>query len=319
MAKKKKKPRKHGPTPRRVASARPPRSSLRRHWFVITLALLATAAALVGLAVVLRDDGGDDGSLADLVAESDPGPVHVHGLGVNPTDNALFIATHTGLWRVGAEERTAKRVGESQQDTMGFTVVGPDHFLGSGHPDTTTLPPLLGLIESRNGGRTWEPISLLGQADFHVLRFAADRVYGYDASNDRLLVSGDGGRRWREVNRPAPLIDLAVAPTRASRLIASAEGGLYTSGDSGRSWRKLGEAVGLLAWPSLRGLYLVDGSGSVRISRDAGLGWNRVGDIGGRPAALLGRTGRELYVALHDGTIKRSRDGGRTWSVRSTP
>jgi hypothetical protein len=24
-------------------------------------------------------------------------------------------------------------------------------------------------------------------------------------------------------------------------------------------------------------------------------------------------------VALHDGTIKQSRDGGRTWTVRSTP
>jgi hypothetical protein len=36
---------------------------------------------------------------------------------------------------------------------MGFTIVGPNRFLGSGHPDLRDdLPPLLGLIESTNRG-----------------------------------------------------------------------------------------------------------------------------------------------------------------------
>ena len=103
------------------------------------------------------------------------GPVHVHGLGINPADGALFIATHTGLWRSGLGESKSVRVGDNNQDTMGFTVIGRDRFLGSGHPDfRTDLPPLLGLIESNDGGRSWEPISLLGQADFHVLRSAGE-------------------------------------------------------------------------------------------------------------------------------------------------
>ena len=38
---------------------------------------------------------------------------------------------------------------------MGFTVVGPDTFLGSGHPDIrATDPPLLGLIESNDAAQT---------------------------------------------------------------------------------------------------------------------------------------------------------------------
>jgi hypothetical protein len=45
----------------------------------------------------------------------------------------------------------------------------------------------------------------------------------------------------------------------------------------------------------------------------------RRGDIGGQPAALLATSTEELYVALHDGTIKRSNDGGRTWTIRSRP
>ncbi|MGH2838494.1 MAG: F510_1955 family glycosylhydrolase, partial [Thermoleophilaceae bacterium] len=64
----------------------------------------------------------------------DPGPIHVHGLGVNPADGALFIATHTGLYRAPDGELAAERVGDRYQDTMGFTVTGPDSFLGSGHP-----------------------------------------------------------------------------------------------------------------------------------------------------------------------------------------
>jgi hypothetical protein len=149
----------------------------------------------------------DGGKTFSGVPAADPGPVHVHGLGVNPADGALFIATHTGLYRVDEAEQKAMRVGKRFQDTMGFTIVGPNRFLGSGHPDLNearekNLPSLLGLIESTDSGESWEPISLLGEADFHVLRFAGERVYGYDSSNDRLLVSGDRGRSWEELEKP---------------------------------------------------------------------------------------------------------------------
>jgi hypothetical protein len=61
----------------------------------------------------------------------DPGVVHIHGLGINPRDGAPYAATHTGLFVI--REGAASRVADRYQDTMGFTVVGPDHFLGSGH------------------------------------------------------------------------------------------------------------------------------------------------------------------------------------------
>jgi hypothetical protein len=277
-----------------------------------------------------RGDGGEplsDGAESlSGVAATDPGPVHVHGLGVNPADGALFIATHTGLYRVDQGARTAERVGDRLQDTMGFTIVGPDRFLGSGHPDLTeasekNLPPLLGLIESTDEGESWRSISLLGEADFHVLRFGGQRVYGYDASNDRLLVSADGGRSWNELEKPGPIVDLAVDPRNAGRiLVASAGGveeGLFESRDGGESWKRVGEAIGLLAWPGR--LYLVSGGGQVFASGDGGRRFERQGEIGGRPAALVAEGPRELYAALHDGTIKRSTDGGATWTVRSTP
>jgi hypothetical protein len=256
---------------------------------------------------------------------TDPGPIHVHGLGINPADGSLYIATHTGLFRVGKDSRKPARIADRYQDTMGFSIVGPNRFLGSGHPDAREqeLPPLLGLIESTDAGKTWQPISLFGEADFHVLRATGKRVYGYDASNDRLLASLDAGRNWRELDKPAPIVDLAPSPSDPRRLVATGIGGLdqgtYASQDGGQSWKRLGDAVGLLAWPTAERLYLIDDTGKASVSADGGRTWTARGETGGQPAALLAVGEGELYVALHDGTIKRSTDDGATWAVRSRP
>jgi hypothetical protein len=314
------------PVPR--TKQRPARPDRRREVLFGGVALGLLLAVVLGAALglsALRDDGG--GLMAEedpLAPTQEPGPIHVHGLGVNPGDGALYIATHTGLWRVGAEKKEAERVGDRLQDTMGFTVAGSDRFLGSGHPDPRDvrdrrLPPLLGLIESTDAGKTWRPISLLGKADFHVLRNAGDRVYGFDATNERLMVSRDKGRTWSEHRPPAPVIDLVTDPRRSERVLAATERGLFESDDAGRSWRARSEAAGLLAWPAPNRLYAVDGRGRVFASADAGREWNAVGDIGGQPAALLATAPRELYVALHDGTIKRSANGGASWNLRSSP
>jgi hypothetical protein len=277
------------------------------------VAVVLTAAALTGCG----DDETDEGPVV-----SDPGPIHVHGLGINPRDRALFIATHTGLFRAAPDETRASRVGDRYHDTMGFTVVGPDRFLGSGHPDgRDDLPPFLGLIESRDGGRSWKPISLLGKSDFHVLEAAGERVYGFgsdfESREPQFLVSGDGGRAWDERRVPEPLISLAVHPEDPNRLIASGESAIYESREGGKSWRRRASAAGLLAWRSPDELILIGGDGSVRSSGDAA-SWRDIGQVGGEPAAFEAeRDG--LYVALHDGTIKRSTDGGQSWSVRSRP
>jgi hypothetical protein len=310
----------------RRAQTPPPKPQPRFPRGLLFFAVLAAIGLFaVGALLWVSDDGGGEETFTGVPA-TDPGPVHVHGLGVNPADGALFIATHTGLYRVDRGERKAKRVADRYQDTMGFTIVGPDRFLGSGHPDLNeaqekNLPSLLGLIESTDKGENWQPISLSGEADFHVLRFAGERVYGYDASNDRLLVSGDRGRSWNELDKPGPLVDLAVDPKDSRRiLVASAGGleeGLFESRDGGETWKRVSETVGLLAWPER--LYLIAGGGQVFASSDGGRRLEGQGEIGGQPAALVAEGPRELYAALHDGTIKRSSDGGATWTVRSTP
>lgn len=300
----------------RQSSASPER---RRPRGLIALGGIAVLAFVLSGVLLAQRDGKNGPAASD-----EPGPVHVHGLGVNPSDGALFIATHTGLFRAGEGETKAARVGETLQDTMGFSIIGPDRFLGSGHPDLRQdLPPLLGLIESTDAGTSWKPVSLLGEADFHVLRFARERLYGYDVTNDRLLVSADKGRTWRKLARPVPMLDLAVDPRDSSHLVASGKSqfgiALFESTNGGDDWTSKGAVAGLLAWPVSDRLYTVTETGEVFRSSDGGRKLDLRGRVGGQPAAFVAQGPDDLYVALHDGTIERSTDGGRTWEIRSAP
>ena len=266
---------------------------------------------LLVIAAALSACGGQDA--VDQAAEA-TGPEHVHGLGINPGDGSLYVATHTGLFRMEPGSNGLARVGDRLQDTMGFAVVGPNRFIGSGHPDLRDdLPPLLGLIESSDAGRSWEPVSLLGEADFHALSSDGARVTGYDASGARVMVSADSGRTWRSAAAPAPLGGLAVDPKDPDRLVATSEAGLLASPDAGRTWRDIGGDPALLAWAAPDALYGFTTYGEVRVSPDGGESWSARGTLDREPAAVTATEGA-LIVALHDGSFARSDDGGRSWS-----
>lgn len=287
---------------------------------------VGACALLIGAVVVVGGCAGGDEEKqgADDPVIEDPGPIHVHGLGINPADGALFIATHTGLFRAGENERKARRVGGRYQDTMASTVTGRDRFLGSGHPDPREKrPPFLGLVESRDAGRTWKPVSLPGLMDFHVLEVAGRRTYGfgtnYETRRARFLASTDGGKSWYEREIPEAFASVAIRPGDGRRLVAAGRKRLHASEDAGRSWRALRGPAGLLAWTRPEELYVVQPDGTVSLSVDAGRGWQAVGRIGGAPAAFEAGPRGLLLAALHDGTIKQSRDGGTSWAVRSAP
>lgn len=279
------------------------------------LAAAVVAALVVGAAVVVQR-GGDD-TAVEPAGES---VAHVHGLGVNPADGALYAATHFGLFRVH-EDGGAARVGQSHQDTMGFTVVGPDHFLASGHPDMDDerlrvpgKPPLLGLIESQDAGETWEPLSLLGDADFHALVAAHGNVYGYDSTSRRFMVSTDG-KEW-ETRSETLMASFAVDPDDAETVVAMTDQGLVQSADGGRSFQPLeGPALVFLGWNSTHGLWGVSPDGETYQRSESG--WETRAPLRGPPQALL-VTDDELYAAAAvEGSthIYVSGDGGSNWTV----
>lgn len=285
----------------------------------------APAATAIASALVLAGCGGGGEAAQEQftgvpLEEQDPGPVHVHGLGYDSDRKVLYVATHTGMFELREGAAKATRIGDRHQDTMGFTLVGPNLFFGSGHPDARDgLPPHLGLIKSTDRGRAWSPVSLLGEADFHVLRARGATIYGFDASNGRLLASTDSGQTWTTRQAPDTLLDLAIDPGDPKQLLASGGTALYRSQDGARTWHALASGGGLLAWPSTKRLFIATLDGAFLSAEGPGGTWSPRGALGAPVAALLAVDERTLFAALHDGTIKQSSDGGSTWKVRATP
>lgn len=167
---------------------------------------LRAAASLTAL-VLLSSACGQAEPAADA---ADPGIGHIHGLGVDPADNALYVAGHHGLFRISSADK-AERVAGRVQDHMGFTVVGPKTFLASGHPGAPRASdPHLGLIRTTDAGRTWVTVSAGGTADFHALQPAGGRLPGQAAA--------------------------FTAVTAQRLLAATADGAVHESADGGQSF-----------------------------------------------------------------------------------
>lgn len=150
-------------------------------------------------------------------------------LGAGPATQALVAATHTGLYRVDGPH-SAVRVSSGTPDLMGFTVVGPGHYLASGHPgEHDAGPGNLGLLESTDAGKTWRTLSLAGAADFHGLRAAHGTVYGYNSTNGSFQVSTDR-RTWQRRSTVA-IGGFVVSPTDPAVIVAV--GGAGTAAGSG--------------------------------------------------------------------------------------
>ncbi|GAA1580128.1 hypothetical protein GCM10009789_37370 [Kribbella sancticallisti] len=299
-------------SPAKVAVTPPTGPGLgTRGWLTISSVLVFAVILSIVLPRVIGNGGGQAGADG-----GDPGVAHVHGLGIDPADSTLYAATHFGVFRIPASG-PATRIADRYQDTMGFTVVGPRHFLGSGHPDEReNKPGRLGLIESTDAGQTWRALSLEGEADFHALKAAHGQVYGFDSGTARFMVTTD--RRTWQTRSITPMIDFAVSPAGPDTILATTqEYGLARSTDGGRSFAPVKDAppVVVLAWQAPDVLYGVTITGAVMASHDAGGSWQQQGSLDGRPEALVAESKDKIYAATESG-IYASTDGGRTFTLR---
>lgn len=301
-------------TTKRNTTARPGRKSPHRstrgraglRWKLV--ATFVSVAAVIGVIVWANQNSGGTGNPAGASARIE----HIHGLGINPADGALYAAAHNGVFQLlGA---TATRVGEREQDTMGFTIAGPNTFLASGHPAPGQGGPKhLGLIESVDAGQTWKTWSLAGNADFHALRYRHNTVYGHNSATGQLLVSRDK-TNW-ETRTSMPIGDLAVSPSSPDILLAVTQTGVQKSGDGGRTWAPAGgPPLSLLDWPTDGVLWGVTATGDVMRSTDNGATWNRTGGLGGQATAFT-TNDDDLYAAVHNKGILHSTDQGATWQT----
>lgn len=272
-------------------------------------ALTLVASTLVVSACVSNAPEGDDPVPATAGhgggAHALPS-THVHGVGRDPGDGVLLLATHDGLYRY--EAAGARRV-SPQIDLMGFTVAGPNHYYASGHPNTVMdLPQPMGLVESRDGGRTWKVLSRGGESDFHTLATAGDTVVAFDGELRRTA----DGRTWSTASLPAEPRVLASSPA-GKHVLATTEQGLLMSTDKGATWAPVPKAPLLLlvAWADERTAVGIAPDGTVALSRDAGRTWRTTGKTDPAPQALSASVsaGRLEILVVTDHGVLSSTDG----------
>lgn len=273
--------------------------------------------ALIGLPAMLTLSvlwAGDD-PVAEEGAVADGGMSHVHGLGVNPGDGATYLATHSGVFRIDEGGESPVRVAGRYQDTMGFTVVGSDRFLASGHPDLTdeSLPTHLGLIETTDAAETWQERSLGGEADLHAIDAGPGGVVAFDAVTGRLLRSVDG-QSWQVLAREV-VIDVAADPGNAGAAMATTPEGELVVFDSRGRREVLHQLppVGLVDWARPDLLVAAGADGQLHSSADGGESWEMVGRPLGAVQAI-DLTDNAWLVADQEAVL-RSTDEGRTWET----
>jgi len=176
-----------------------------------------------------------------------------------------------------------------------------------------------GLLESRDGGRTWQPSALSGADAMNVRIGGTDRIQ--IAGHDVYLESTDGGASWQPVPNDLPGLDLhayAVAPADPDHAWTFAVGfGLFQTRDAGRHWelRQSGNWGYLATYSSgdKTAIVAVGPEGLVR-SVDDGATWQPLAYPGAPLAGGVAAAddGSVLYAATSDG-LRRSSDQGQSW------
>lgn len=244
---------------------------------------------------------------------------HVHGLAWDPSDpDRLLVATHHGLMALA--DGRLDTVSERRDDFMGFSVHpgAGGVYLASGHPEGGGN---LGVIVSRDGGRTWERLSpgAGGPVDFHQMDISKADPAIMVGVFGAIQASRDGGRTWAVTGRPpAPIIGLALSAAEPEQVYAATQAGLFESPDLGASWSRADDTTA----PTTMVTTSADGAvwaydvqnGLIRKAAGADA-FETVGPTLPDDAILhLAVKEGEMAAATYKGAMIRSTDGGRTWA-----
>ncbi|WP_421951391.1 WD40/YVTN/BNR-like repeat-containing protein [Pelagibacterium sp.] len=281
----------------------------------LTAAFLVAATATLSQAAL----GQETQPLGDVLSAT-----HVHGLVPQENAGEVLMATHHGLWSVDIDQETARLLGNSRDDFMGFSVHPTDKevFWASGHPITGGN---LGIIGSVDGGANWSQIAegIGGPVDFHQMTVSVadpDVIYGVYRGTS-LQRSQDAGRSWVEIGLlPDGMIDLAASAVSPDTVYAATNSGLFKSDDVGRSWVRIYESTAPVSSVDVNadGIHaFVLGTGVVH-SLETDVGFSTVADNFGDTYLLHATpTSDGGYVAATDqgGLILLSPDGDVTKSI----
>lgn len=280
-----------------------------------TLGLLAAAGILLLAAC-------GDGSQEEFVAGAgDLG--HIHDLALND-DGMLLVASHSGLYRIEDESR-AVRIGVVH-DLMSMTILPDGDLLASGHPNllleefrVENRPPFLGLARSTDGGRNWDELDLLGEADFHALVPTVEGLYAAETSGN--IWFQDPEAAWSTLGA-VDARDLAIDPSDSQRQLApDYDGAVWLSADGAASWAPSVEAPPLIEveWIEADLILGVTESGAVWSALNPTGPWIKIATGPADVETFYIDDAGSWWLSVHGGGISRSDDQGDSWITVYTP
>jgi photosystem II stability/assembly factor-like uncharacterized protein len=211
--------------------------------------------------------------------------IHVHGLGIDPSDSSiLYIATHGDFYK-SVNGGTPVKVDKQRADYMAFNApqTSGAPLYASGHPSTGGNT---GLIKSMDGGQTWQVVATIldPPVDFHAMALGKtdpNIIIGYDSANRGLFKTIDAGKTWDKLDAPGDYVAaLAMSPSDPKIVFAGTDKGLFQSNNGGASWTQLNQYKGLavlaLAFDADGNLYASTVEFGLVVSPDLGKTWESI-------------------------------------------
>ena len=229
---------------------------------------------------------------------------HFHNVKVVGTQ--IYLGTHEGLYLLSGKNRM-KLVGPELFDVMGLSVLG-NSIIASGHPGAgSKLPSPTGLLQSKDGGRSWGVISLKGQVDFHLLESSDAEIFGGDSQSGKLKYSPDKGKTWKDLGANQ-YSDIAIDPTMGGMAIAIKSGKLFMTSDVFKTSSAVkGSYVFTQVEWTTKQLLALSGK-DLLSSADYGATWKKVYSFKGQPGLLSANdkviavtVGSDFFVSTNAG------------------
>ena len=275
---------------------------------------LRLAAALIGMTIALSKAGAA-GHKHDLYF-----CVNLSGQGQVMGSTGAPLAS--GLYRSNDRENF-EHVGFNHIRTFAATYDPRE-------PSTLFVSVLDGVLRGRDRGKTWRRMTSWDMTEPKAILFdpnAPDHIYA--GLPDGIAVSRDRGETWSRMNegiRRSYTHSLAIDRTKAGRVLAGTELGIYLTEDGARRWRRVLETEKVVydlqqSPHDARGFLAVTSSDGAFRSSDGGRTWRRIEGVPKEHTLHYGHFDphdpRRLVLCGWDAGVLVSEDDGRTWSDRS--